>query len=126
MGFKGKGKKEGAAAAGSRFYPDAAAVAVNDPLDRGQSQSEALGVPLPLPPVEDLEEMGQIGRSDPRPLVSNGKPDGRVLRLDLQPHFTATWAVLDGILQEVLQDPREQERIRFESGQFRKQNRFPG
>ena len=124
--FQGKRKEEGAAAAGGRVHPDAAAVGVNDPLDRGQPQSEALGIPLPLPPIEDFEEMGQISRGDPRPLVVNGKPDGRVLHPDLQPHLTAGGAVLDGILQQVLQHPPEQERIGFEARAPPGQNRFPG
>ena len=124
--FQGKRQEEGAAAAGGRVHPDAAAVSVNDPLDRGQPQAEALGIPLPLPPIEDFEDMGQIIRGDPRPLVVNGKPDGRVLHPDLQPDLTAAGAKLDGILQQVLQHPPQQERIGSEGGHLRGKIGFQG
>ena len=71
-------------------------------------------VPFPLPPVEDFKDMGQIFLGDARPLVVNSKPDGRVFHLGRQFNLAAPRTILDGIFQQVLQHPPEQERVRPE------------
>ena len=98
---------EGAAAARTRIHPDAAAVRVDDPPDRGQPQTEALDVPFLFSAIKDFKKMGQVFRGNPRTLVLDGEPDGRVFDPDRQQHPAMGGAVLDGILQQVFQGPLE-------------------
>ncbi len=51
----GQGKEKGATFTRDRFHPDTATMAVNDPFNNCQSQSEALDIPLSLSPIEGLE-----------------------------------------------------------------------
>ena len=102
---------EGAAPARSRIHPDAAAVRVDDPPDRGQPQAEALDVSNLFSAIKDFKKMGQVFRGNARTLVLDGEPDGRTLDPDREPHPAMAGAILDGILQQVFQHSLQQERI---------------
>ena len=88
----------------SRIHPDAAAVRVDDPPDRGQPQAEALDVSNLFSAIKDFKKMGQVFRGNARTLVLNGEPDGWNLHLDGEPHPAMGRAILDGIFQQVFQD----------------------
>ena len=94
---------------------------VDDPFDCGQPQAEPLIFSGALAPVKDLEDMRHVLWRYTGPLVVDGKPYLAIVSLDLQKHRGLRRGIFDGISQQVLQNPPEQERISLQHEKLRRE-----